>query len=138
MPENKKVLVTGGSGQLGQMFLRHYGDYYRLCLTYHTNPFEAPDHEVVQMDLTDYDAVLSAVQGVDAVVHFGADSGSRAPWDSILPNNIVGTYNAYEAAREADVMRFVFASSNHATGFALQEQDPVGPDAPIQIGRAHV
>lgn len=132
MTRNMKVLVTGGSGQLGQMFLRHYGDCYALRLTYNTHPFEAPGHEVVQIDLTEYDDVLRAMEGMEAVVHFGADSASRAPWDSILPNNIEGTYNAYEAAREAGVMHFVFASSNHAAGFALKEQDMVGPDAPIR------
>ncbi len=132
MTKNMKVLVTGGSGQLGQMFLRHYGDRYELRLTYNTHSVEAPGHEVVQMDLTDYDAVLKAMQGMEAVVHFGADSASRAQWDSILPNNIEGTYNAYEAAREAGVMRFVFASSNHAAGFELKEEGLVGPDAPIR------
>ncbi|MEA3407701.1 MAG: NAD(P)-dependent oxidoreductase [Chloroflexota bacterium] len=132
MTRNMKVLITGGSGQLGQMFLGHYGDYYALRLTYNTHPFEAPGHEVIQMDLTDYEAVLDTMQGIEAIVHFGADSASRAPWESILPNNIVGTYNAYEAAREAGVMRFVFASSNHAAGFALKERDMVGPDAPIR------
>jgi uronate dehydrogenase len=125
------VLVTGGSGQLGQMFLRGYGDYYAMRLTYNSHPFEAPGHEVVRMDLTDYDAVLCAMQGVEAVVHFGADS-TLGPWESMLPNNIVGTYNAYEAAREAGVMRFVYASSNHAAGYALMEEGMIGPDAPVR------
>ncbi len=34
----------------------------------------------------------------------------------MLRNNIVGTYNVYEAARLAGVERVVFASSNHAVG----------------------
>ena len=132
MTQNMKVLVTGGSGQLGQVFARHYGHYYALRLTYHTHPIEAPGHEVVQMDLTKYDTVLRAMQGVEAVVHFGADSGLRAPWESVLSNNIVGTYNAYEAAREAGVGRFVYASSNHASGLAVAEGGIVGPDAPVR------
>jgi nucleoside-diphosphate-sugar epimerase len=127
-----KVLVTGGSGQLGQMFLRHYGDYYALRLTYHAHPFEAPGHEVVQMDLTDFPSVLRAMQGMQAVVHLGADSALKTPWESTLANNVVGTYNAYEAARQAGVPRLVYASSNHAAGFALTERMPIGPDAPIR------
>jgi hypothetical protein len=54
------------------------------------------------------------------------------PWESVLSNNIVGTYNAYEAAREAGVRRFVYASSNHASGLAVVEGGIVGPDAPIR------
>jgi NAD+ dependent glucose-6-phosphate dehydrogenase len=126
-----KVLVTGGSGQLGQVFLGHYGDYYDLRLSYNTHPFEAPGHEVVQMDLTDMSSVLRAMQGVEAVVHFGADSAGRS-WESVLANNIVGTYNAFEAAHLAAVPRFVYASSNHAAGFAITESMPIGPDTPIR------
>ncbi len=128
----KKVLVTGGSGGLGRMFARHYGHTYTLRLTYHTHPFEEPGHEVVQMDLADYGSVLRAMQGVEAVVHFGADSSNFSAWESVLPNNIVGTYNAYEAARQAGVRRVVYASSNHAAGYAILDGGVVGPDAPVR------
>ena len=126
------VLVTGGSGQLGRMFARHMGDRYTLRLTYNSHPFEAPGHEVVRMDVTDYADVLRAMQGVKAVVHFAADSAGRGPWQSMLPNNIVGTYNVYEAARQVGVPRLVYASSNHAAGFAVKGGIPVGPGAPVR------
>ena len=125
-----KVLVTGSSGQIGRGFLRHFGHAYDLRLTYNTHPFDAPGHEVAQMDLTDYGSVLKATQGLEAVVHLGADSRGQQPWETVLPNNIVGTYNAMEAAREAGVRRFVYASSNHAAGFALNEGIPLSADAP--------
>jgi nucleoside-diphosphate-sugar epimerase len=126
------ILVTGGSGQLGRMFLQHTGDHYRLRLTYNAHPFEAPGHEVIQMDVTDYEAVRRAMQGMEAVIHFAADSAGRGPWESMLPNNIVGTYNVFEAAREAGVSRVIYASSNHAAGFAVKEGMPVGPGAPVR------
>ena len=34
----------------------------------------------------------------------------------MLPNNLVGTYNVFEASRREGVKRVIFASSNHATG----------------------
>ena len=126
------VLVTGGSGQLGRMLARHNGDRFALRLTYNTHPFEAPGHEVIQMDLTDLNSVVRAMHGVEAVVHFGADSAGRGPWESMLPNNIVGTYHAYEAARQAGVPRLIYASSNHAAGFAVKDGGMVGPDAPLR------
>jgi len=132
MSAKKRVLVTGGSGQLAAMFLRHDADRYALRLTYHNHPIQAPGHEVVAMDLTDYASVVAAMQGMDAVLHLGADSGGSSPWTSVLPNNIDGTYNTYEAAREAGIKRLVFASSNHAAGFAVREEQPVGPDAPVR------
>jgi nucleoside-diphosphate-sugar epimerase len=50
----------------------------------------------------------------------------------MLPNNIVGTYNVYEAARQAAVSRLIYASSNHAAGFAVKAGNMVGPDAPVR------
>ncbi len=133
MTEKMKVLVTGGSGQLGQMIARNCAERYTLRLTYHRHPIAAPaGGEAAPMDLTDYGSVLRAMQGVEAVVHLGADAGAHAGWGSILPNNLVGTYHAYEAAREAGVRRLIFASSNHAAGYAIMENRPIGPDAPIR------
>src|SRR5690606_31653978 len=55
-------------------------------------------------------------EGQDAVVHLAASAAVTTPWDDVLRNNIVGTYNVFEAARRAGVECVVFASSNHAVG----------------------
>ena len=63
----------------------------------------------------------------------GADSSSRAPWESILNNNLIGTYNVYEAARLEGVRRVVFASSNWACAFHIAQHGKVGPaDMPVR------
>jgi uronate dehydrogenase len=46
----------------------------------------------------------------------------EGPWEVIHKANIVGCYNAYEAARRNGVKRFLFATSNHAVGFYPREQ----------------
>jgi uronate dehydrogenase len=56
------------------------------------------------------------LDGVDAVLHFGGVSIEK-PFSTVLPANIVGAYNLYEAARRRGTKRIVFASSNHVTGF---------------------
>jgi uronate dehydrogenase len=78
--------------------------------------------------------------GADAIVHLGAYS-VEGPWDVILPANIVGTYNVYEAARKHGVRRIVFASSNHVTGFYRQGQTidatfPPRPDGLYGLSKA--
>lgn len=133
MPRGMKVLVTGAGGRIGKIFRRFYRDYYSLRLMYHRTPVEAASNEeVVKADIRDFDSVLKAIKGMEAVVHLAANPKVNAPWNSVLELNIIGTYNVFEAARIAGVKKVVFASSNHACGFAVLESDLVGPDAPIR------
>ncbi len=67
--------------------------------------------------VTDMAAMTAACAGADAVIHLGGIPTEDA-WAPILDVNINGTYTVFEAARRAGVPRVVFASSNHAVGFA--------------------
>lgn len=116
------VLVTGSSGLIGGVVIRTLGDTYRFTGLDHTQPDDAPDIPTTVADVSSLEAIRPAFVGMDAVIHLAADAGMHAPWASVLPNNIVATYNVFEAAREAGVKRLVFASSNHAVGlFELDE-----------------
>ena len=59
--------------------------------------------------------------GIDCVVHL-AGMPVEAAWEKVLPLNIEGCYNVFEAARRAGVKRIIFASSNHAVGFHRRER----------------
>jgi nucleoside-diphosphate-sugar epimerase len=108
----RRVLVTGAEGTIGTAVREHLGGRYELaCLTLTAQPFAS--HVA---DIADLDAIEPAFQGIDAVVHLAASPAIETPWDEVLSNNIVGTYNVFEAARRAGVGRVVFASSNHAVG----------------------
>ena len=82
--------------------------------------------EAIRASITDMAAMTAACQGADAVIHLAGIS-TEAPWPQILEVNIHGTYVVFEAARRAGVPRVIFASSNHAVGFAAREDFPV-PD----------
>jgi nucleoside-diphosphate-sugar epimerase len=113
MSEIRKVLVTGAGGLIGGIVRRSLGGAYALS---GLDRASLENFDSLVADISDLQAILPAFQSIDAVVHLAADAGNEAPWDSILPNNIVGTYNVFEAARIGGVKRVVFASSNHATG----------------------
>ncbi len=121
MADKKKVLVTGMSGQIGGIIRRYLGDKYELSGIDRT-PMDDVTSAVA--DISDLDAIKLAFEGIDAVVHLGADPSPRASWESVLQNNLIGTRNVYEASRLAGVKRIVFASSNHAVGFYPLRQDP--------------
>ncbi len=109
---SKTVLVTGAEGTIGTLVREHLGERYRLrALT--RSPQEFASHVA---DIADLDAIRPAFEGVDAVVHLAASPAVETPWAEILPNNLIGTYNVFEAARQAGVGTVVFASSNHAIG----------------------
>ncbi|GAA3436359.1 NAD-dependent epimerase/dehydratase family protein [Kutzneria kofuensis] len=126
-----RVLVTGAAGRIGSGFLRHVAGRYVLRATdLPSRPVEAEDF--VPADLTDPAALARACEDVDTVVHLGADPRLDADWESLLPNNIVGTHTLFEAAHDAGVRRVVFASSVHAVsgypaGKQVSADDPVNP-----------
>ena len=132
MKRYQNVLITGAAGSVGRL-LRHSlkGRYSNLRLS-DVQPLEdvAPDEDVEIADLSNLEAVHHLMRDVDAVVHMGGISVEDT-WDALLPANIVGTYNVYEAARRAGVKRVVFASSNHVVGFYRRTQ-VIGPEKAIR------
>ena len=109
----KKVLITGGAGLIGGILIDRLSDRYTLSSLDLKEAEGVPSH-VASLD--DLDAMQPAFKGIDAVVHLAADRSSFAEWDSVLPSNLIGTYNVFEASRRESVKRVIFASSNHATG----------------------
>ncbi|MFC6905063.1 NAD-dependent glucose-6-phosphate dehydrogenase Azf [Halalkalicoccus tibetensis] len=110
------VLLTGSEGRVGRAIVERLADEYDWRLLDREPPAEDRPGEFVVCDITDYDDVREAMEGIGAVVHLAGDPRPEAPWDSVLRNNIDGTHTVLEAAVDAGVDRFVFASSNHAVG----------------------
>lgn len=113
MEPRRRVLVTGGAGVIGQAVHRHLGDRYELAAL---DRVEAKNMPTTVASIDDLDAITPAFAGIDAVVHLAASITVDTPWDDVLHNNLIGTYNVYEAARRAGAKTIVFASSNHAIG----------------------
>ncbi len=107
-----RVLLTGAEGTIGTAVREHLGDRFEL-VSLTLTPQGFPSHVA---DISDLGAIQPAFEGVEAVVHLAASPAIETPWDEVLRNNLVGSYNVFEAARRAGVSRVVFASSNHAIG----------------------
>jgi uronate dehydrogenase len=130
-----RLLITGAAGGLGRVLrtgLSGYADTLRLSDVAEMGPAGAGE-EVVVCDLADRQAVLALVNNCDGIVHLGGRS-VEAAFDDLLSANLLGTYNIYEAARQAGTRRILFASSNHAIGFhprtaKLDETAPLRPDS---------
>ena len=119
----RKVLLTGAAGKIGSFFYKAYADAYRFLLTDIVEQADTSDVPFVQADLSDFTAVRALCDSIDTVVHLGADPSMDATWESLLPNNVIATYNVFEAAQQAGCRRVVFASSiNAVLGYPPDQQ----------------
>jgi len=90
----------------------------------------------------DLDALVAAARGCDAAFHLAAGAGVIQSIEEPLVNfdqNARGTLVALEAARQADVGRFVFSSSNAPLGegaYPAREDKPIAPLSPYGASKA--
>jgi uronate dehydrogenase len=107
--ERLTVLLTGPGGRIGPHLVPSFRERYDLrLLDRKTIPGEP---ETIIADLSDKDVLRQAMAGVDVLVHLAATSDEAPFLEQLVPNNIIGLYNTFEAAREADVKRIIYAST---------------------------
>ncbi len=122
-----RYLVTGGAGFIGSNLVAELlkrGQKVRVFDNLATGKREnlipfLKDIEFVEADLRDENAIRTATQDCDFVLHQAAlGSVPRSIADPVTTNevNIRGTLNALMAARDAGVKRFVAASSSSVYG----------------------
>ena len=119
----KRILITGAAGQIGVALRKGLRGSYPLVRLLDVAPLGKAEgkEEVITADIRDNAAMEKAMEGIDCVVHL-AGASVESPWDKVLPLNIGGCYNTFEAARRQGVKRVIFASSNHAIGFHRRER----------------
>jgi len=127
-----RVLITGAAGRIGSFLTQHLADQYDFVLSDVRPPAETYGFPFVAADIADPAAMHELCQGIDTVVHLAADPSTEAKWDSLLPRNIIGVHNVFEAAHAAGCRRVIFASSvNAVSGYPreiqVQTSMPVRP-----------
>ena len=128
-----RIAVTGGSGKLGRSVVA------RLTSEGHTvtnlDQSGVRGAGFTQIDLTDYGQVSDVMFGIndrtdgfDAVVHLGAiPAPGIAPDVATFHNNMLATYNVFQAARRAGIKRIVYASSETTLGLPFDIDPPYIP-----------
>jgi dTDP-glucose 4,6-dehydratase len=145
-----RVLVTGGAGFIGSHFLKRVvaaGDEVIVFdkLTYAGNRanLDGVEHEFVQGDIADPDAVASVARGCEAIVNFAAETHvdrSILEGADFLRTNVLGTNVLLEQARELGA-RLVHVSTDEVygdlpPGRSSKEDDPVHPSSPYSAAKA--
>ena len=153
-----KILVTGGAGFIGSNFiiywLANHPDDFVInfdALTYAGNlenlvsVSNNPHYQFIKGDITDAEAVEKAVQGVDLIVHFAAESHvdrSIKNSGAFIRTNVEGTRVLLEAAKNNGLIRFHHVSTDEVFGALsldapkFNEQTPYDPRSPYSASKA--
>ena len=141
-----KVLILGANGMLGPHLLKVLEGRYELRLTDlgeprgvfgHKTGFQPDEvqsrHEFLKVDVSDLDQVMSAAEGMDAIVNISVLRDHRKVAFDV---NVRGSYNIMAAAVKHDIRR-VISSGAHFTilGHGYERFDyNISPDVPPHPG----
>lgn len=155
-----QILVTGGAGFIGSNFVRMVladrlpgleGASITVldALTYSGNPQNLapvaahPHYRFVHGDIRDTGLLDRILPGIDAIVHFAAESHvDRSVRDAsvFVETNVVGTQRLLDAALRHDVRRFVHVSTDEVYGSidegSWREDRPLEPNSPYSASKA--
>ena len=135
------IIVTGGSGKLGRATIRDLQAHGHWVLNLDAAPPRSAQGPYTRVDLTDFGEVMGALSGIDqqykqgtidAVVHLAAIPGpTQRPDHVTFAENIVSTYNVFEACVRLGITNVVWASSETLLGYPFD-----GPPASVPITEA--
>lgn len=123
-----KIALTGGSGGLGRAItadaLRQGHSIVSIDRVAPDNAAPGEDVSYVVADVADYDRLAEAFTGCDALIHMAAIPAPSKDFSEHFThnNNVVGSYNALQAAVECGISRVCQASSVNAIGLAFSRE----------------
>jgi nucleoside-diphosphate-sugar epimerase len=128
-----RIAVTGGSGKLGRAVVEALTNAGHAVLNLDRNGTRGDGF--TQVDFTDYGQVADALTGIDnrhsgldAVVHLAAaPAGGILPDAATFANNMMSTFNVFQAARRAGIQKIVYASSETLLGIPFELDPPYIP-----------
>ncbi|MDB5505370.1 MAG: hypothetical protein JWR75_8 [Devosia sp.] len=146
-----KIALTGSSGGVGRAIATEaLAQGHTLVGIDRVAAPEAEERDnfhFIQADMDEYDKLVAAFEGCDAVIHMAAiPSPGRHPDHVVHNNNVVGSYNALRAAVEHGIMRICQASSVNAIGhsysrdprydyFPIDEEHPNYSEEPYSLSK---
>lgn len=159
---SSRLLITGGCGFIGTSLIRNLlannptahirvvdsfitgkpADLMEVCIFQTLQVSELAQITrnagvfLLEGDIRDADFLLHCTQNIDCIVHLAANTGVGPSVEDPrldMMSNVLGTFNALEAARAQGVKKFIFASSGAPAGEVeppIHEELPPHPVSP--------
>tara|TARA_B100001248_G_scaffold262395_1_gene258145 strand:- start:88677 stop:89660 length:984 start_codon:yes stop_codon:yes gene_type:complete len=109
-----KILVTGGGGFLGSALVRELlkrGHTVSILGRKAQPQLEQEGVTVHRGDIADYEAVLRAAEGAEAIFHTAAKADSIGSYESYYRPNVLGTRNVLKACIEQNIHYLIYTST---------------------------
>lgn len=155
----QKLLVTGGAGFIGSNFIHYWlkshpedqiVNFDKLTYAGNKENLEDidsnPNYEFVKGDISNASDVTNAIENIDIVVNFAAESHvDRSILDPapFIITNVVGTQVLLDAALKSKVKRFHHVSTDEVFGALtlnskerFSEKTPYQPNSPYAASKA--
>ena len=144
-----RIAITGAAGRVGQRVVDDAvaSGHSVVAIDRTAGSAMVGMSRFEQLDMEDYDALVAALSGCDALVHLAAIPGPGGVPDHVVhTTNVVSSYNALRAASEAGIRRVCQASSINAIGgrfstwptydyFPLDEGHPTYAEDPYSLSK---
>lgn len=131
------IAVTGAAGGIGRWVVRELRESGHQVVPLDRRTAEGAPEDVQVLDLTDAEASIAALAGVEAIVHLAAIPGHRTPEWMVFDPNLATTYHVIEAVRAYNVRRLVMASSIWAYGYNPPAEERIPKRAPLTEDMIH-
>jgi len=114
-----KVLVTGGSGNIGLVILETLEKAGYEVIDFDLAPPPDNKYKFIKGNITELKSLEEATKGVDSVIHLAAYwAEGIADYPAMWNVNVTGTFNVLEASVKNKVRKVVYTSSIAASGLA--------------------
>ena len=121
-----KILVTGGGGRIGKHLCRRFRQEHKLRVIDLNDP-QIEGVEFTKCDITSFEEVEKATQGMEAIFHLAAIPypipGKEA---ELMKVNALGTFHLLEASARNGIKKFIMSSSDSTLGFVFSSK-PISP-----------
>lgn len=127
-----RIVVTGGSGRIGAYVTRELTASHAVTVFDRVPPTACKETQWIRGDIENFDEVVQAFEGADAVIHLaGIPMPGRVPDHILFRTNTIGTYNVHEACHRLGIKRVVSTSSGAVLGWAYGERELIPKYLPI-------